>query len=116
MATSSMWRSSIIIDGGMLMIRDGLPPIHPGLFLRELLEELGISQAVFARTIGISPMRVSHIVNATRPVTAELALLFSRALDQSPQYWLNLQTAYDLKTTEMAMAKQLKAIPKLTHV
>ena len=56
------------------MIKNGLPPIHPGKFLREVLEELGISQAQFARTISISPMRVSHVVNGTRPVTAELAL------------------------------------------
>lgn len=98
------------------MIKNGLPPIHPGIFLREILEELDISQAAFARTIGVSAMRVSHVVNGTRPVTAELALLFGRAFDQSPQYWLNLQTAYDLKTTEAAMAKQLRAVPKLSHV
>ena len=90
------------------------PPIHPGEFLREMLEELDISQAKFARAIGISPMRVSHVVNGTRPVTAELALLFSKAFDQSPQYWLNLQTAYDLKTTETALAKQLRAVPDLS--
>jgi addiction module HigA family antidote len=98
------------------MAKDGLPPIHPGEFLREILAELDISQAKFARAIGISPMRVSHVVNGTRPVTAELALLFSKAFDQSPQYWLNLQTAYDLKTTETAMAKQLKAVPDLSSV
>jgi addiction module HigA family antidote len=98
------------------MIKNGLPPIHPGKFLREVLEELGISQAQFARTISISPMRVSHVVNGTRPVTAELALLFSRAFGQSPQYWLNLQTAYDLKTTEAAIAEQLRAVPELPGV
>ena len=69
------------------MDRYGLPPNHPGELLREILEELDISQAKFARAIGISPMRVSHVVNGTRPVTAELALLFSKAFDQSPQYW-----------------------------
>ena len=61
-------------------------------------------------------MRVSHVVNGTRPVTAELALLFSRALGQSPQYWLNLQAAYDLKTAEAAMGKQLTAVAELAHV
>ena len=44
------------------MIKSGLPPIHPGEFLREILEELGISQAQFARTIGVAPMRISHIM------------------------------------------------------
>jgi len=48
----------------------------------------GTSQAEFARAIGVSPMRISHVVNGTRPVTAELALLFGRAFGQTPQYWL----------------------------
>ena len=97
------------------MIQNGLPPIHPGQFLREILEELDISQARFARAIGVSPMRVSHVVNGTRPVTAELALLFNRALGQSPQYWLNLQAAYDLKTAEVAMGEQLETVTELSH-
>jgi addiction module HigA family antidote len=98
------------------MFNSGLPPIHPGEFLAETLHELGISQAQFARAIGVSPMRISHVVNGTRPVTAELALLFGRALGQSPQYWLNLQTAYDLKKTEVAISKQLRTVTKLAPV
>ena len=98
------------------MIRNGLPPIHPGKFLRETLEGLNISQAHFARAIRVSSMRVSHVVNGARPVTAELALLFGRAPGQSPQYWLNLQTAYDLKTAEAAMSKQLRTVPELSRV
>jgi antitoxin HigA-1 len=83
-----------------IMIKGGLPPIHPGEFLRETLQELGVSQAQFARAIGVAAMRISHVMNGTRRVTAELALLFSRALSQSPQYWLNRQAAYDLKMAE----------------
>ena len=95
------------------MSKNRLQPIHPGMFLRETLEELGISQAEFARAIGISPMRVSHVIRGARPVTAELALLFGRAFGQSPQYWLNLQADYDLKTTEAAMGAQLKSVAEL---
>ena len=98
------------------MFKNGLPPMHPGAFLRETLDELGISQAQFARAIGVSPMRVSHVVNGARPVTAELALLFGRAFGQSPQYWLNLQATYDLKTAEAAMGRQLQAVTELAHV
>lgn len=98
------------------MINSGLPPIHPGEFLAETLNELGISQAQFARAIGVSPMRVSHVVNRTRPVTAELALLFGRALGQSPQYWLNLQVAYELKATEAAISEQLLTVTELFPV
>ena len=95
------------------MIKSGLPPIHPSEFLSETLQELGITQAHLARAIGVSPMRVSHVVHGTRPVTAELALLFSRALGQSPQYWLNLQAAYDLASAERALGDRLTRVPGL---
>lgn len=98
------------------MIKSGLPAIHPGEFLAETLAELNISQAQFARAIGVSPMRISHVINGTRPVTAELALLFGRALDQSPQYWLNLQTAYDLKAAEAVIGPQLRTVTRLASV
>jgi len=97
------------------MFESGLPSIHPGDFLAETLHELGLSQAQFARAIGVSPMRISHIVNHTRPVTAELALLFGRALGQSPQYWLNLQSAYDLKQAQAAIGKRLLAVAELAE-
>ena len=96
------------------MVRNGLPPIHPGAFLRETLGELALSQAQFARAIGVAPMRISHVINGTRPVTADLALLFGRALGQSPQYWLNLQAAYDLKLAEKAMGSRLRSVTELT--
>ena len=92
------------------MATKGLPAIHPGEFLAETLEELGLSQAAFARAIGVSPMRISHVVKGSRPVTAELALLFGRALDQSPQYWLNLQGDYDLKTAAVSIGPRLRAV------
>jgi addiction module HigA family antidote len=97
------------------MSKIGLPPIHPGEFLREILTELEISQAQFARATGVSPMRISHVVKGTRPVTAELALLFGRALGQSPQYWLNLQASYDLQTAERSIGKQLSAVAELVR-
>jgi antitoxin HigA-1 len=97
------------------MAKKGLPAIHPGEFLAETLEELGFSQAAFARAIGVSPMRISHVIKGARPVTAELALLFGRALNQSQQYWLNLQADYDLKTAEASIGPRLRAIHSVTH-
>lgn len=97
------------------MIKNGLPAIHPGEFLNEILLELGISQAEFARAIGVSPMRISHVIHCTRPVTAELALLFGRAFEQTPQYWLNLQATYDLKTTEINIAERLAVVHSFAH-
>jgi len=99
-----------------MAVKNGLPAIHPGEFLKEMLEDLGTSQAEFARAIGVSSMRVSHVVNGMRPVTAELALLFGRAFGQSPQYWLNLQAGYDLKTAERAMKDRLRVVRPLAHV
>jgi len=97
------------------MIKQGLPAIHPGEYLSETLTELNISQADFARAIGVSSMRISHIIKGTRPVTAELALLIGRALDQSPQYWLNLQTTYDLKIAEATLGELLNAVHLLAR-
>jgi addiction module HigA family antidote len=97
------------------MAKKGLPAIHPGEFLAETLDELGFSQAAFARAVGVSPMRISHVIKGTRPVTAELALLFGRAFNQSPRYWLNLQAGYDLKTAEASIGRRLRAVHSVGH-
>jgi len=94
-------------------VRESRKPIHPGAFLAEGLSELGLSQAEFSRAIGVSPMRVSHIINGTRPVTAELALLFGKAFAQSPQYWLNLQRQYDLEVAEKSLGARLDAVEQI---
>ena len=92
---------------------NGLPAIHPGEFLRETLEDMGLSQAALADAIGVSPMRVSHLLRGDRPVTAELALRLGRALGQTPQYWLNLQTTYDLKVAQLEMKDSLLTVREL---
>ena len=92
---------------------NGLAAIHPGEFLRETLDELGLTQAAFADALGVSPMRVSHLLKGQRPVTAELALRLGRALGQTPQYWLNLQTAYDLKIAQADMKDSLANVRAL---
>jgi antitoxin HigA-1 len=84
--------------------------IHPGLFLAELLGELNISQAQLARATHISAMRISHIVRAERPVTADIALRFGQVFSQSPQYWLNLQDNYDLTLAHQAFSEELKTM------
>jgi antitoxin HigA-1 len=98
-----------------MTIKNGLPPIHPGVFLKEVLDELGISQNAFAQAIDVSPMRVSHVVKGTRPVTAELALLFGKAFSQTPSYWMNLQTSYDLKTAEKTLAQKVRQVQPLSQ-
>lgn len=92
-------------------------PVHPGIILDEIIGELGISQARLAHNIGVSPMRISHIIHGTRPVTGEIALLLGRYLSQTPQFWINLQANYDMQTAEEKIGRELKAIKpyKLAH-
>lgn len=113
MVTRLTLKLLIIIKWRIVMIKSSLSPVHPGEFLREILDELDISQASFARTIGVAPMRISYIVTGARPVTAELALLFGRAFGQSPQYWLNLQAAYDLRLAEKQIGARLSTLHEL---
>ncbi len=73
---------------------------HPGAVLWEdYLEPLGLTQVEFARSIGISLQRVNEIINEKRGVTTETALLFAQAFETSPQFWMNLQTGYDLASS-----------------
>src|SRR5258708_5855323 len=92
-------------------MKSKLPAIHPGEFLAEILGEIGVSQAAFARAVGVSAMRVSHVVTGARPISADLALLFGKALGQSPEYWLNLQAAYDLATAQRARQQARRCAP-----
>jgi addiction module HigA family antidote len=79
------------------------------MFVTELLDELSISQAQFARALGVSAMRVSHLVAGKRPVTAEMALRLARFFGQTPQYWLNLQSRYDLDRAQDAVGDRVAA-------
>ena len=92
---------------------NGLPPVHPGELLQEILQVGEMSQAAFARAIDVSPMRISHVIREERPVTAELALRFGRAFGQSPQFWLNLQSDYDLKIAERRIKASLSKVRRL---
>ena len=78
------------------MAKTRIAPVHPGGYLKELLDEMGLSQYRLAHDIGVPAMRISHVVHGKRPVTAELALRLGRYFGQSPRYWLNLQSRYDM--------------------
>lgn len=71
--------------------------IHPGEDLTEILEELGITQAHFAKVIGVSPSRVNRIINHQSPITPEMAVRIGHAFSQSAEFWMNLQQMYDLE-------------------
>lgn len=71
-------------------------PIHPGEHLEEILAELGISQYRLAKAIGVPPIRINQIVHGRRAITADTALRIGKALEMTPEFWLNLQRTYDL--------------------
>jgi len=84
-----------------------IAPVHPGAYLKELLDELKLSQYRLAKELGVPAMRVNLVVNGKRPITAELALRLGRYFGQSPRYWMNLQSRYDMDVAEDALSKRV---------
>ena len=87
-------------------------PTHPGqILLTEFLEPLGMPQKALANAVGMSYVRVNELVNGKRGVTTDTALRLGRLFDIEPEFWLNLQRAYDLwgaqrdKKTKRALEK-----------
>ncbi len=87
-------------------------PTHPGIILRqEFLAPLGVSQVTFARHIGVPVRRINEIVRGKRGITPQTAWLFSQALNTTPEFWINLQTAHDLARSRPAeRVQRLSAI------
>jgi len=76
---------------------DKLSPVHPGEVLREeFIKPIGISQNRLAIDIGVDARRINKIVLGKRAITADTALRLSRFFGNSPQFWMGLQTQYDL--------------------
>jgi addiction module HigA family antidote len=91
------------------------PPMHPGRFLEiEFLEPLGITPYALAKALGVDPPRVYKIVAGERGITAGTALRLARYFGTSAQYWLNLQTHYDLEIAKDEMGKEVEDIQPLT--
>jgi addiction module HigA family antidote len=76
---------------------NNMRPIHPGEILREELTEIGISANAFATAICVPANRVTAILNGTRSITADTGLRLAKYFGTTPEFWLNLQSAYDLK-------------------
>ena len=86
-----------------------LPPVHPGEILREdLMAPLGLSINRLARDLRVPVTRMSEIVNGRRSITADTALRLARYFSTTPEFWVNLQGAYDLDVATRASAEQIK--------
>jgi addiction module HigA family antidote len=89
-------------------------PIHPGEHLAEELNELGISAAELARQIDVPVNRITAIINGDRGVTADTALRLGHWFGTTPEFWLNLQTLYELRLARREVGEQVKKLPTLT--
>lgn len=87
------------------------PPVHPGEVLRsEFLEPLGLSAYAVAAAIGVPRTRIERLARGETSVTADTALRLARWFGTTAEFWMNLQTAYDLTVTATAVAGEISAI------
>lgn len=86
-----------------------LKAVHPGEILREeFLEPLGLSMNKIAMALRVPVTRIADIVNERRGITADTALRFARYFRNSPAFWMNLQTRYDLEVAADEIARQVE--------
>ena len=90
-----------------MSFKNGMRPVHPGEILRDELEELGMSANAFAEALNVPANRISTILKGQRGITADTALRLSRYLGTTPQVWLNLQKAYELRVAELESGKEI---------
>jgi len=87
--------------------------IHPGEHLAEELQALNMSAAELARRIGVPTNRVTQILNGARSITGDTALRLGHFFGTSAQFWLNLQSLYDLRIAQEKAGKSIRALPTL---
>jgi len=91
------------------MAKKRLSPIHPGEILEEeFLKPMGISQYRVAKDISVPPRRINEIIHKKRSITADTALRLGRFFGIPPQFWLNIQSRYDLEITEDLLSDRLE--------
>ena len=102
---------------------NAMRPIHPGEVLKEELVEINMSANAFAQALHVPANRITAILSGTRSITADTALRISFFFGTTPEFWLNLQTAYDLKVARESVGKKVEqevrsfipTLPRLTH-
>ena len=88
-------------------------PIHPGEHLREELQELGMSAAELARQLKVPTNRITAILNGRRAITGDTALRLSHFFGTSAEFWLNLQSLYELRLAQRKAGKTIDRLPTL---
>lgn len=91
------------------MPKNAMRPIHPGEVLREeFLGPLGLSAHALAQALRVPATRINDVVNERRGITADTALRLARYFGTTAEFWLNLQSAFDLRTAEGALKSQIE--------
>ncbi|MDR3518998.1 MAG: HigA family addiction module antitoxin [Azospirillaceae bacterium] len=86
---------------------DGLPPIHPGEMLADELVELGLSARAFSERLKVPHNRISGIIAGTRSISADTSLRLGRFFGMSEDFWLRLQTTYDIKMAKAQIGDRI---------
>lgn len=87
------------------------PPIHPGEILADELGEIGITPTELSRQLHVPPNRISQIIAGKRAITGDTALRLGHWFHNSAEFWLNLQSAYDLRIAAAAIGAEVEALP-----
>lgn len=90
--------------------------IHPGEHLALELGELGMSAAELARQLNVPTSRVTEILNGRRAITGDTALRLAHFFGTTAEFWLNLQSLYEIRMSERKLGKSIKALPTLKHL
>ena len=87
------------------------PPIHPGEILADELQEIGVRPTELAREINVPANRVTQIIHGRRGITGDTALRLGHWFGNSAQFWLNLQSAYDIRVAEAKVGGEIAKLP-----
>jgi len=90
--------------------------IHPGEHLAEELKELNMSAAALARQLQVPTNRITQILNGQRDITADTALRLAHFFGTSAEFWINLQSLYDLRVARQEAGKTIKSLPTLKRM
>jgi addiction module HigA family antidote len=107
-ATLGTWELWITINEKTVMKDPVLNPVHPGeILLKDFLEPLAISQSRLAKDVHVPLGRIKELVLERRGISADTALRLARYFNTTPQFWLNLQTKFDLDTARLTEEKTI---------
>jgi len=87
------------------------PAIHPGEILAEELEEIGVTPTELSRQLAVPPNRITQIIQGKRAITGDTALRLAHWFGTSPQFWLNLQSAYELRVAQREAGAEIRKLP-----